>query len=114
MFPFCYITLHPVPLVGNLEILIHLISSEVNGVCRIMSFSEYDVLNFFDIWFTNPSFVPKYTLILFSETKGLAFGYIPVNLLELLIFKLTLTNISRKCQVHFYSDYSSVNYQSQV
>jgi hypothetical protein len=41
--------LHPIPPVGILEILIHLISSKVNGVHRIMSFSMYDVLNFLDI-----------------------------------------------------------------
>jgi hypothetical protein len=89
-YVFCYVTLHPIPLVGNLEILVHLISSRVNRVCRIMSFSEYDALNFLDIRYTNPSFVPKYTLIIFSETRGLAFDYILLNLLELLILKLCI------------------------
>jgi hypothetical protein len=106
--------LHLVPPVGNLEVLEHLISSGVNGVCGIMSFSEYDVLNLLDIWCTDPSFIPKYTLIIFSETRGLAFSYILLNLLELLIFMLTLTNILQKRRVHFHIDYSSIDCQSQV
>jgi hypothetical protein len=88
-----YVTLHFVPPVGKLKILIHFISSRVNGVCQIMSILEYDVLNFLNIWYTNPPLVPKYTLIIFSDTRGLVFGYIPLNLLELFILKLTLTNI---------------------
>jgi hypothetical protein len=77
-----------------------------------MSFSEYCVLNLLDIRYTNPPFIPKYTLIIFSETRGLAFGYILLNLLDLLIFKLTLMNILLNHRVHFHYDYSSVDCQS--
>jgi hypothetical protein len=91
-----YVTLHPVPPVGKLEILIHFISSGVNGVCQIMSFSEYDVLNFLIIRYTNPPLVPKYNLIIFSESGEFVFGYIPLNLLELFVLSLTLAYILRK------------------
>jgi hypothetical protein len=88
-----YITLHLVPQVGKLEILIHFISSRVNGVCRIMSFSEYEVLNFLIIRYTDP--LLEHTLIIFSESKGLAFRYVPPDLLELFVL-LTLAYILRK------------------
>jgi hypothetical protein len=58
-----------------------------------MSFSKCDVLNFLHIWYINPPLVPKNTLIIFNETRGLTFSYIPLNLLELFVLKLTLTNI---------------------
>jgi hypothetical protein len=63
-----------------------------------MSFSEYDVLNFLIIRYTNPPLVPKYTLIIFSKSGGLAFSYIPLNLLDLFILKLTLANILRNVE----------------
>jgi hypothetical protein len=63
-----------------------------------MSFSEYDVLNFLIIRYTNPPLVPKYTLIIFSKSEGLAFSYIPLNLLDLFILKLTLANILRNVE----------------
>jgi hypothetical protein len=91
-----YATLHPVPPVGKLEILIHFVSSGVNGACRIMSFSEYDVLNLLIIRYTNRPLVKKYTLIIFNESRGLAFGNIPLNLLELFVLNLTLAYILRK------------------
>jgi hypothetical protein len=61
-----------------------------------MSFSEYEVINFLVIRYTDFPLVPKHTLIIFSETRGLAFGYIPLNLLELFILLLTLAYILRK------------------
>jgi hypothetical protein len=91
-----YVMLHTIPPVGKLEILMHFISSGVNRVCRIMSFSKYEVLNFLIIRYTDPPLVPKQTLIIFSETRGLSFGYIPPNLLELFILLLTLAYILRK------------------
>jgi hypothetical protein len=54
----CNFTFHSIPPVGNLEILIHLIASEVNKVSRIMSFSKYEVLDFLDVRYTDSSFVP--------------------------------------------------------
>jgi hypothetical protein len=61
-----------------------------------MSFSEYEVLNFFVIQYTDPPLVPQHTLIIFNETRGLAFGYIPLDLLEFFVLLLTLAYISRK------------------
>jgi hypothetical protein len=58
-----------VPQVGYLEILIHLVASEVDGVCGIMSFSEYYILDFLDIEYTNSSFIPKHSLIILSEPR---------------------------------------------
>jgi hypothetical protein len=34
-----------------------------------MSFLEYYILDFHDIRYTNPSFVPKYSLIILSDTR---------------------------------------------
>jgi hypothetical protein len=92
-----YVTLHPVLVVGKLEILIHFISSGINGVCRTMSFSEYEVLNFLIIRYTDPSLVSEHTLVIFSETRGLSFCYVPPDLLELFVLLLTLVYILRKC-----------------
>jgi hypothetical protein len=61
-----------------------------------MSFSEYEVLNFLNIWYTNTPLVSKYTLIIFSETRGLALSYIPLNLLGICVLHLTLAYILRK------------------
>jgi hypothetical protein len=109
-----YVTLHPVPPVGKLETLIHFISSGVNWVCWIMSFSEYEVLNFLNIWYTNTPLVSKYTLIIFSETRGLALSYIPLNLLGICVLHLTLAYILRKHWIYFHSDHSSIDSQPQI
>jgi hypothetical protein len=90
---FFHITLHSIPTVGCLEILIHLVASWVDEVCRIMSFSEYYILAFLDIGYTNPSFVPEYSLVILSETKLLSFCNIFPDLLEIHVFKLTFMNI---------------------
>jgi hypothetical protein len=58
-----------------------------------MSFSESEVLNFLVIRYTDPPLVPKHTLIIFSEARGLAFDYISLNLLEVFILILTLAYI---------------------
>jgi hypothetical protein len=50
--------LHPIPPVGNLEILINIIASGVNRISIIMSFSKYEVLDFLDIGYTDSSFEP--------------------------------------------------------
>jgi hypothetical protein len=52
--------------VGCLEILIHFVASGVDGVCGIMSFSYYYIV---DIGYTNLSFVPEHSLIIISETR---------------------------------------------
>jgi hypothetical protein len=51
-------TFHSIPPVGNTEILIHLIASEVNRISRIMSFPKYEVLDFLNVGYTDSSFVP--------------------------------------------------------
>jgi hypothetical protein len=60
-----------------------------------MSFSEYEVLNFLLIRYVDPPFVPKHTLFILSETRGLAFRYIFPDLLELYALLLTLSYILR-------------------
>jgi hypothetical protein len=61
-----------------------------------MSFLEYELLNFLIVRYTEPWLVPEHTLIIFSETWGFAFLYIPPDLLELFDLLLTLAYILRK------------------
>jgi hypothetical protein len=46
-----------------------------------------------NIYHMVPSLVPKHTLLILSETRGLAFRYISPDFLELFILFLTLSYI---------------------
>jgi hypothetical protein len=59
---------HPVPPIGCLEILVHLIPSRMNEISGIVNLSKYLILQFLDIRHTNPSFVPQHTLVTFRKS----------------------------------------------
>jgi hypothetical protein len=59
------IPLHTIPPISDLKIMVHLISSWMNGISGFMSLTKYLVLQFLDVRHTDLSFVPQYTLIIF-------------------------------------------------
>jgi hypothetical protein len=52
------ISLHSVPPIGFLEVLVHLIPFWMNGISGIVSLLKYLILQFLDIRHIEPSFVP--------------------------------------------------------
>jgi hypothetical protein len=62
-----------------------------------MSFLQYGALDFLIVRHTDPSHVSNHTLLVLSETKGLAFHYISPEFLGLFIFFLTLSYILGQC-----------------
>jgi hypothetical protein len=52
------ISLHSIPLIDCLEIMVHLIPSWMNGISGLVSLLKYLVLQLLDIRHTDPSFVP--------------------------------------------------------
>jgi hypothetical protein len=58
------VSFHIVPLISGLEIMVHLIPFRVNGISRLMCFTEYLILQFLDVRHTNPSLVPQHTFII--------------------------------------------------
>jgi hypothetical protein len=65
---FFNISLHLVPLVGCLEVFVHLIPSWMNGIRGIVSLSKYLILQFFNVMHMNPSFVPQPTLVILHKS----------------------------------------------
>jgi hypothetical protein len=63
------ISLHTIPPMGGLEIMVHLIPSRVNGIRGLMSLMKYLILQLLDVRHTNPSLVPQHTFIIFRETR---------------------------------------------
>jgi hypothetical protein len=61
------ISLHSIPSIGCLEIMVHLILSWMNGISGLVSLMKYLILQLLDIRHIDPSFVPQYTLIIFHK-----------------------------------------------
>src|SRR6266498_5350441 len=55
---FSDISLHPIPPVVLFKILIHLSTSWMNRVSRIMCFSQYGLSERFDVWYTQSLLKP--------------------------------------------------------
>jgi hypothetical protein len=87
------VSLHSIPPISGLEIMVHLVPSWMNGISRLMRFMKYLILQFLDVGHTNPSFVPQHSFLIFQKAKRLLFLCIALNLLDLLIFYLTLLNL---------------------
>jgi hypothetical protein len=87
------IPLHSIPLISSREIMVHLIPSWMNGISGVVSLMKYLILQPLDIRHTNPSFVPQYTLIIFRKSRQLLFLDVTLNLIDLLIFQLTFSNL---------------------
>jgi hypothetical protein len=61
------ISLHSVPPIGCLEIMIHLIHSWMIVILGIVSLLKYLILQFLHVRHIDPSFVPQYSLIIFLK-----------------------------------------------
>jgi hypothetical protein len=58
------VSLHTIPLISVLEIMVHLIPSWMNGISLLMSLMKYLIRQLLDIRHTDPSFVPQHSLII--------------------------------------------------
>jgi hypothetical protein len=70
--------------------MVHLIPSWVNGIRGLMCFTKYLILQLHDVRHRDPSFVPQHSFNIFQNTRRLLFYDVTLNLLDLLIFQLTL------------------------
>jgi hypothetical protein len=52
------VSLHSIPPISGLEIVVHLISSWMNGISRLMRFTKYLILQLLEVRHTNPPLVP--------------------------------------------------------
>jgi hypothetical protein len=52
------VSLHSIPPISGLEIMVHLIPSWMNGISKLMSFTKYLILQLLDARHTNPPLVP--------------------------------------------------------
>jgi hypothetical protein len=57
------ISLHTVPPISDLVIMVHLITSEMNGISGLLGLMMYLVLQLLDVRHTNPSLVSQHTFI---------------------------------------------------
>jgi hypothetical protein len=80
------VSLHIVPLISGLEIMIHLIPSGMNKISRLVSLMKYLILQLLDIRHTNPPLVPQHTFIIIQETRRFFFLDVALYQLDLLIF----------------------------
>jgi hypothetical protein len=58
------VSLHIVPPISGLEIMVHLISSRMNGISGLMSVMKYLILQLLDVRHTNYPLVPQHTFII--------------------------------------------------
>jgi hypothetical protein len=63
------ISLHFLPPIGCLEIMVHLIPSWMNGISGLVSLSEYLILQLLDAKHTDASFIPQHTLVVFHKSR---------------------------------------------
>jgi hypothetical protein len=59
------VSLHTIPPISGLEIMVHLIPSWMNGISGLMCFMKYLILQFLDVRHIDPSFVPQHTFLTF-------------------------------------------------
>jgi hypothetical protein len=59
-----YVSLHSIPPISVLEIMVHLIPSWMNGINRLMCFMKYLVLQFLEARHTYPPVVPQHTFLI--------------------------------------------------
>jgi hypothetical protein len=59
------VSLHSIPPICGLEIMVHLIPSWMNGIGKLMCLMKYLVLQFLDVRQTNPSLVPQLSFLIF-------------------------------------------------
>jgi hypothetical protein len=57
------ISLHTIPPISGLEIMVHLIPSGMNGISGLVSLMKYLILQLLDARHTNPPLLPQHTFI---------------------------------------------------
>jgi hypothetical protein len=57
-YVFGNVSLHSIPPISGLEIVVHLISSWMNGIRRLMRFMKYLILQLLEVRNTNPPLLP--------------------------------------------------------
>jgi hypothetical protein len=57
-YVFGNVPLHSIPPISGLEIVVHLISSWMNGISRLMPFMKYLILQLLEVRNTNPPLLP--------------------------------------------------------
>jgi hypothetical protein len=82
------VSLHTIPPISGLEIMVHLIPFQMNGIRGLVSLTKYLILQLLNIRHTNPSLVSQHTFIIIQETKQFFFLDVVLYLLDLLIFQL--------------------------
>jgi hypothetical protein len=87
------VSLHSIPPISGLEIMVYLIPSWMNGISRLKHFTKYLVLQLLDARHTNPPLVPLHTFLIFRKNGRLLFLDIALNLLDLVVFYLTFPNL---------------------
>ena len=85
--------LHRIPSEAFLEVIIHLRTARMNRVSCIMSLTQDQLPEILHIWHTNLVLVPRGTLIILSEMRGLALLEQLTDLLQLPIFFLMLPDL---------------------
>jgi hypothetical protein len=58
------ISLHTIPPISGLEIIVHLIPSRMNGISGLVSLVQYLILPFLDVRHVNHPLVPQHTFII--------------------------------------------------
>jgi hypothetical protein len=59
------VSLHSIPPICGLEIMVHLIPSRMNGIGKLMCLMKYLILQSLDARHTNPSLVPQNSFLIF-------------------------------------------------
>jgi hypothetical protein len=62
------VSLHTIPPISDLEVMIYLIPSWMNGISELMSLMKYLILQLLDVRHTDLSFVPQHSLIILRKT----------------------------------------------
>jgi hypothetical protein len=58
------VSLHTVPPISGLEIMVHLTPSGMNGISGLVSLMKYLILQLLDVRHINPPLVPQHTFII--------------------------------------------------
>jgi hypothetical protein len=100
----CNITLHAIPPISLLQILIHLGTARMDRISRVMSLLQNFLTKVIHIGHTYPLLEPHNSLFIFCEVTCLAFFYLLLYLLNLRILKLTLPYLLLESRLYFHSD----------
>jgi hypothetical protein len=87
------VSLHTVPPISDLEIMVHFIPSGMNGISGLVSLTKYLMFQLLDVRHINSPLLPQHTFIILWETRQFFFLDVAVYLLNLLILQLASLNL---------------------